>query len=60
MPGKLGVRSAIPPAPEEKDHRWSLVGLLPIIRIVGVEKKFSLWSIFVLKNFIGANLIPGK
>jgi hypothetical protein len=60
MPGKLGVRSAIPPAPKEEDHRGSLIGLFPIIRIIGVKKKFSMRSIFVLKNFIRAYLIPGK
>jgi hypothetical protein len=60
MPGKLGVRSTIPSTPEEKDHRRSLIRLFPIIRIIRMEKKFSLWSIFVLKNFIGAYLIPAK
>jgi hypothetical protein len=60
MPGKLGVRSPIPPAPKEEDHRRSLIRLFPIIRIISMEKKFSLWSIFVFQNFIGAYLIPAK
>jgi hypothetical protein len=40
MPGKLGVRSAIPPATEEKDHRRPLISLFPIIRKIGMKKSF--------------------
>jgi len=60
MPGKLGVRSAIPSAPKEKDHRRAFIRLFPIIRIIGMQKKFSLWGILVLKNFIGAYIFPCK
>ena len=60
MSGKLGVRSTIPSTPKEKDHRRALIRLFPIIRIIGVQEKFSLWGILVLKNFIGAYIIPSK
>ena len=60
MSGKLSIISAIPSAPKEKDHSRSLVRLFPIIWIIGMEEKFSLWSILILKNFIGAYIIPCK